>query len=322
MTIASTIILLSGFLVLLIIFLSNNNQGQVLGATIVSRPVEIIDNGIITDYMSPGNSASEIFQDLKIQVFPEDKVTVFIDPAFGIGTRIKIRRATAINVNDGGTAETFHTWQDTVSQLLKEKNITLSTIDKINPPIDTTLLNNMNIIIIRVRTEQTQESVAIPFQTTNQNDPSQYVGNSKIQKAGVNGEKNVTYTLTYENNILTFKVSIAETIITQPVTQIVLKGTRKKVTVSCGGYNSTVEDAAAKNGIDPNALCITMMKESNGHANSSNPSGYYGLFQYTTTFWAQASSLAGYSGASIWDANSQIYVTAWAWAHGFRGRWP
>jgi len=216
--------------VILIIFISvlknNNSEGQVLGVKTIKKPVIIIDNGLENTYLSAGESVSEIFSDLNIPVYPEDKVTVLIDPNLGLGTRIKIRRATAITVDNGGNLEYYRTWQENVRGLLDEKGITLSEIDKISPSLETTLLNNMKIKIVRVRIEQTQENVAIPFQTVHQNDPTMFYGKTKIGQNGVNGNKVITYKLTYENNILVKKEAISEKIIKQPINKIILDGTK------------------------------------------------------------------------------------------------
>ncbi len=309
--------------IVLISFTKNKNP-RVLGAQApVKKPVLLIDNGIEFQFMSAESELADVFSDIGIEVYPEDKVSVLVDPVLGLGTRIKIRRATAVTINDGGKIKTFRTWKETVKQLLDEKGIKLSDLDRVSLSLDTTLTSDMEITIVRVRTEETTEKLAIAFKTVYKDDPNTYIGRSYVSQSGKNGEKEVVFKLTYENKELVSKEPIAEKILTKAQNKIVFKGTRRKVTVRCGGYNNLIEDAAAENGLDPNSLCILMRKESNFHWDSVGCSGQcFGLFQYKYGFWTEVSCRAGYCSASIWDAKVQIYTTAWAWANGYRGRWP
>jgi len=79
--------------------------------------------------------------------------------------------------------------------------------------------------------------------------------------------------------------------------------------------------AAIKYKQDPDTICNLMMKESNGHAGSVNPSGYYGLFQYDLGLWASASAKAGYAGASWDNPTAQIYTTCYLFSVGQSWRW-
>ncbi|HLC38960.1 MAG TPA: G5 domain-containing protein [Patescibacteria group bacterium] len=301
----------------------HQNSAQVLGAQISAKPIIIIDNGVESQYFVTESRLAEIYDEIGLKIYPEDRVTVLVDPQLGLGTQIRIRRATAIWVNDGGIPKIFRTWKETVGQLLDEKQIKIGQLDRLTPSLETTLTDNLKVVIVRVKQKEQTEMVSIAFETNYKNDASLYIGQNRVERSGANGKKEVLFRLTFENNQLVSKDSIKEKIITEPTTKIVLRGTRKKVTVRCAGYNLLAEDAAAKNNIDPNSLCRTMMAESNGHSDSYNPAGpYYGLFQYAYSTWQLLSPKADFAGASISNARAQIYVTAWAWAHGYRGRWP
>ena len=66
-----------------------------------------------------------------------------------------------------------------------------------------------------------------------------------------------------------------------------------------------------------------MMRESGGSADAGYPDGMYkGLFQYSEGFWQTVSARAGFEGASIYNAQAQIYTTAWALTYGQGSRWP
>ena len=217
------------FLIIVVFLFKNatNNEPRVLGAQApVKKPVLLIDNGIEFQFMSAESELADVFSDIGIEVYPEDKVSVLVDPVLGLGTRIKIRRATAVTINDGGKIKTLRTWKETVKQLLDEKGIKLSDLDRVSLSLDTTLTSDMEITIVRVRTEETTEKLAIAFKTVYKDDPNTYIGRSYVSQSGKNGEKEVVFKLTYENEQLASKEPASETILTKPQNKIICKGTK------------------------------------------------------------------------------------------------
>lgn len=298
---------------------------RVLGTKIaLAKPVEIIDNGRRLQGESISQTIPGILLDLGVQVFPEDLISAIPDPALGLGTKIIISRATLVKLDDGGNVSDMRTRKETVAEFLAEKNINLGSKDRLEPTSDTKLISGMTIKITRIEEKEEKVTLAIPFDTEQQADPSMYVGNTKITRAGQIGEKEVTYKVTYENGREVKREKLAEKILSEPVNRIVAVGTKPKprITVGCASWAATILEAATRYGVDPNEMCRCMMLESGGNQYAVNPAGYYGLFQYSPGTWADFSSRAGYGGANIYNGEAQIYVTAWAWANGYRGRWP
>ncbi|MBF7097722.1 M23 family metallopeptidase [Alkalibacter mobilis] len=69
-------------------------------------------------------------------------------------------------------------------------------------------------------------SEKISFETTYQKDSSIYVGKTKEITPGVNGVKEITALVSYENGIQVSKEVVNESVIKEPVTQVVAKGTK------------------------------------------------------------------------------------------------
>lgn len=298
-------------------------QPQVAGAkSSAVTPVVIIDNGVKMSAYCSGKSVEEIFGELGISCFPEDRIKAFPDPAIGLGTTITIRRATPVVIYDGLKHIFLRTFSDTVKEVLKEKKIKIGAKDKINHNLETELVNNIKIVIVRVREKMIAKMETIDFETKYQDDPSTVKGKQYVSQAGARGSKKVKYKITYENGIEIKREIVSEKIIKEAKTEIVMVGTRPIITTYCGGYDSTVAQAASKYGVDGNRLCRLMMIESNGNPYAIGAGHYYGLYQYTLGFWADASSAAGFGGAKWYDATAQIYATAWAIADGQGYRWP
>lgn len=91
--------------------------------------------------------------------------------------------------------------------------------------------------IIEVKTETKTE--VIPFDSQNQNDSSLASGVSQIAVAGVNGERTLTYEVTYINGAETARKQTGDDISKPPVTQITKVGTKvatPKATHCSSGY--------------------------------------------------------------------------------------
>jgi uncharacterized protein YabE (DUF348 family) len=299
-------------------------KSRVLGISDVRTPlplaIKIIDNENEWTGVSDKIEISEIVNSLEVALYPEDLVSAFPDPNLKIGTTIIINRAPVISLYDGLNNIETRSWATDVSSYLAEKKIDIGPLDRLAPPRETKLSNRDTITIVRIgeRDEAVEEVIA--YQKIEKPTSDMYKGERKLQQKGSDGKRVKTFRLRYENNALVSRIMVNDEIIIPSQSEIFLVGTKPKITVRCR-FNDTVEVASAQYGVDPNALCRTMMCESNGNPNSDG-GDYKGLFQYTLGLWADLSPRAGFPGASIWDAGSQIYVTAWAWSHGYRGRWP
>lgn len=253
--------------------------------------------------------------------YVEDKFTVVPDLSEGFGNKIILNRAPDYTVIDGKKEILLRSWQQTVGGLLTEGGIELGDDDKINFSKDTELFFDINIKIIRVAITQLKHNEEIGFKSIKKDDPTMDKGKTKVETAGEKGVKVLVYRIQREDGVEVSRTLIETEITKEPVDEVVLVGTKPVITVRCK-FNDLVIEATQKYGMEPNDLCNLMMKESNGNINSVGGNNqYFGLFQYTPSFWAEASKKAGFSGASHFDARAQIFTTAWALTHGYGSRW-
>jgi len=265
-------------------------------------------------------SLAEAFTNAGVNYYSEDKISAFPDPRLGLGSLVRVERALLVNLQDGKQGYQFRTWQNTVGQLLQEKNIELGQDDLISPALNTPLSTETKINIVRVAITTIKETEPVDFKIIKKEDNILDQGKTRVDRAGAKGVRTKTFEVRREDGVEVARTLQKNEITTAAVDQLLIIGTRPVITVDCR-FNSLVIDAALKYGVDPNQLCYRMMRESRGNP-SSDGGIYKGLFQYEANFWTSVSAKAGFSGASIWDAKAQIYTTAWAWTHGLRGRWP
>lgn len=284
--------------------------------------VEVQPSGETGDFSGESSNFDprKVVADLGLTVYPEDRVSAFPDPKIGIGSVINLERAPVIKLRDGKKELELRSWVTTAGELLAEKGIELGLDDKTNFRSDSRIYDGIELSIIRVAITKVVESEAINFKTIKKEDPKLDKGKTRVETAGVKGERELTYQVTREDGVEVSRVLVGNEVVKEPVNQVEYYGTKPVITVRCR-YNDTVLAASIKYKQDPNTICSLMMKESNGNPGSINPNGYYGLFQYELGLWTSASSKAGYSGADWSNPTAQIYTTCYLFSIGQSWRW-
>lgn len=287
-------------------------------------PVFIVDGQKVLVGKSAHLSAQDILSDLSVSVYPDDEVTV-ADPTDEISPALKIyiKRANVVNLQIDGQIKEVHTNLPTVLDLLNLEKIVLGPTDRVEPSLDTKITDGLSVNIIRVLENQNIEIVDIPFAQEVKKDENLMEGQTKIEKQGEVGKKEISFKSVIENGIVVRKDILSEKILKEPVSQIVIKGTKPKVSYASGSYADLINGAAQKYGVDGAKMQRMMICESGGNSNSVGGGGrFHGLFQYMTSTWAGASAGAGYQGASIYNPEAQIYTTAWKISRQGYGAWP
>ena len=139
----------------------------------------------------------------------------------GTGLLIGSRPKKIIIQVDGKVIES-KTKEDNVGQAIEEANIELDVNDKLNYDIDDKIKNNQVIVINRVETKENEVIEKIAFNEIVVDDYK--VGETRIISEGVEGEKKIIYTITYEDGNEISRVITSEEIIVEPTDKVVAQG--------------------------------------------------------------------------------------------------
>lgn len=190
-------------------------------------PVEIVDSGQREFTSSAATTSRSVARQAGITIYPEDSVktqpvTDFTSGA--ISQEVVVDRATPVNVNLYGSPVVMRTHAKTTRELLAERNIKLAQQDEVKPGLDTPIIPNAQIAVIRngLSTVTLQEDVPMPVQNIPDNSLS--YGVSAVRQQGAPGKRAVTYEINTQNGIEVGRRVIQTTIIQQPVTQITAIG--------------------------------------------------------------------------------------------------
>jgi hypothetical protein len=203
----------------------SKGSGLVMGTAVEN--INGINHNIETYYGSAELATSEeMLENLKLEVFPEDKTTFFPDPGLRLGSKIVIKRATPIIVADADNKTTYRTWAGNIKDFLQEKNIELGKDDKIEPALETSIKDNLNIKIIRVAITEIKEKENIAYKTITRDDPNMDKGTTRVEQNGQTGAREKTYQVTRENGKEISRQLLKNEVTKEPKDKIIIRGTK------------------------------------------------------------------------------------------------
>ena len=203
--------------------------------------VVVNDQANTTTYMTTASTVGEFLETENIQVASHDELSVASDEEITDTLTLDIDRAVKVSVTDG-TNETndVYTTADTVEALLKEQQLELSDLDRVEPGIDKTVTADMAVDVIRVEevTDVVEEEVA--FSTVRKNDSSLTKGKEQVVASGSNGLVEKRYTVVLENGKEVSRELVSEDVKKEAAQRVVAVGTKAIQQAPSRGTSSAV----------------------------------------------------------------------------------
>lgn len=242
-----------------------------------ARPVIVVDGPVRQKIMTAAQTAEAIMAAAGMQLHDEDKTTMRMSGdviADGAGVVVTIDRATAFTLNLYGKVTTAYSQEKTVGAMLAKKKIRLGKDDSLSVAESAPITAGMTVAIWRngVQTATVEEPIAFPVRQIQ--DADQPAGYSKVQTAGMNGRKNVTYEITMQNGKEVGRKVIQSVTVEEPKEQIEIIGAKT-------GFSGSFSEALAR------------LRSCEGKYTSNTGNGYYGAYQFDKPTWG------GYGGYAV-----------------------
>ena len=194
-----------------------------------ARPIEIVDGQNKTFSYSAAKTSRAIADQLGIQIYPEDNLSVLPTTNFltdtAIADRIVVDRATPVNINIYGTQTQIRTHAKTVAELEKQANIKIAKGDTLTPFGSTPVTPNLSVFLVHKGTSILNTTEQIPMPTQIIQDATLAYGTSSIRQQGSSGTQTVTYQINLVNGKEASRTELQRITTVNPVTQIVVQGT-------------------------------------------------------------------------------------------------
>ena len=192
-----------------------------------SRQVKVQADGKTQKLEMKEGTVADALQKAGITLGEHDKVSPSLSTQLSSGMTVAVTRGYQVTIIDGETEKETVVYTDTVEGALKAAKISLSEEDRVEPSLEEKIQDGCQIAVIRVSYEETEEREEIPYDTVYEDSADLYQGETQVKTAGVAGEKQVLYRELYENGQFVEKTVVSETVISEPVDQVILQGTKE-----------------------------------------------------------------------------------------------
>lgn len=226
--------------------------------TLVENKIQswaIAINGEPRFYLSSEAGALQALEMVKKQYLPVDKVKVndisFQEDVQILAAEADLRqlitpeRAGEILLKGLAQSVSYKVKSgDSLWTIASDNNTTVAQLQEANPQLRDLINVGDNINLVKteplltvIATMQETVEEKIPYNTEYQNDNNLRKGQQQIKQKGIDGSRQITYQITTINGVETARETLTEKIILQPLSRIIIRGT-KTVIASRGGGGS------------------------------------------------------------------------------------
>lgn len=200
------------------------------GEIVISRKntVKLTADGETREVVMVGGTISDLLKQEGITLGEKQHVNYELDEYLKDGMEVKISYSYSIEVACDGETYARETEAETVGDVLAELNITLGEEDRITPAVTEAVTEGMKIVVNRVTFDTVVETEAIEYETVYEDDSSMFKGQEEVSRNGENGEKQVTYQVTYVDGEEESRETAEETVTKEPVNKVVRVGTQEE----------------------------------------------------------------------------------------------
>ena len=198
-----------------------------------ARPIVIVDGPTRIKTISPYQTAQQIAKDVGITVYDEDLTTLkpltdYVND--GAGLELIILRAKSITLDLYGKRTEVRTRANTISGMLREKQIVIGPKDRISVSGETQVTQGMEVRVWRDGVQTISVDQATAFSSQIIYDADQPIGYRAVRFKGISGNRSSTYQVEVKDGVEISRVEIASIITRNPTAQTEVIGLRNNGT--------------------------------------------------------------------------------------------
>jgi resuscitation-promoting factor RpfB len=194
------------------------------------------------------------------------------------GLTIVIATQKKIIIIDAGKKRTITTTGQTLADALAAARIKVDDDDKLSASPKTRLVDGAKFTFTDVEITSKTKKVKVDYNTVRKESSKLNKGVTKVDTPGERGVRAVTYKIVRHNDEIVKRTKIKSKLITKPVTEVILVGTKK--TTTSRSTSSSGSSTPSGSIWDKLAQC-----ESGGNWSINTGNGYYGGLQFSLSTW-------------------------------------
>ncbi|WP_243292605.1 G5 and 3D domain-containing protein [Bacillus sp. FJAT-47783] len=209
-----------------------------------AKPIQITVNEERRTIWTTAETVEELLKEESISFNEHDKIEPALDAKIKKDMTLNVQHAMQVTVNVGGKEQQIWSTSTTVADFLKEQNIKLADLDKVEPELTAKLKDHNKVVVTRVEkvTDVVEEPLA--YDVIEKKDQNLERGKKKVIQSGKQGMAEKHYEIILENGKEVARDLIKTVTKQDSVDKIVAVGTKappQSTTVSRGSTSSTKE---------------------------------------------------------------------------------
>ncbi len=162
-------------------------------------PIQVDDGNLPFTIYTTAQTVGEALREAEIVLYLGDRVQPSLGSPVSTGLRVTIERSTPISLQVDGRRVKTRTRGKTVGDALAEVGVLVTGLDRVSPPLDAPLYDNVEIRVTRVREEILVEEDVVPFDTVFVPDPELLIDTRQVVNPGAEGITRRRYRVRYED---------------------------------------------------------------------------------------------------------------------------
>ena len=208
--------------------------------------VSLSVDGEVTDFVSYSKTVKELIEVEEVNFQKGAYINVPLNKKIEKNLNIIIKNPKKYTIDENGESLEVVCVHDTVEEILEDQNINLGKRDFTYPELSEKVEPNSSIRIYRITEDTKVEESAIPFEKQVNTTDDLEVGKTRIVQEGKNGLKQTHIKKEYLNGVQISEIIEKEEVVTEPIPQIIEKGSRDFIVTSRGNtrYKKVIEMTA------------------------------------------------------------------------------
>lgn len=235
---------------------------------VLTKDVTVYDDGREIKVTTGRSYVEELLAEQGITLRNGDRISEQLDAPLKNGSEIVIERAKKIVLTADGVTRDIYSCEAVLSAALQDCGVTLGEYDEIEPNLETTVTNEMNVTIFRVRVYEETVTEAIPHGVVTKANPDKKAGYQAVVSEGQDGSESVTYRVITRDGQEAARDAIARTVITEAKDKVIEQGVQGSKVVA-----ASTDELRVKRVIDCNATAYSASRSCNGGFAGKTASG-------------------------------------------------
>jgi uncharacterized protein YabE (DUF348 family) len=162
-------------------------------------PLAVHEGGMPYTINTTAQTVGEALRQSEVILYLGDRVQPSLGSRVTANMDVYIERSVPVMLEADGRRIKTRTQAQTVGDALSDSGIVLAGLDRVEPPLETPLYNNIRIAITRVSEDVEIEEEIAPYETVFFADPNLPIDTQEVADAGATGITRTRYRVRYEN---------------------------------------------------------------------------------------------------------------------------